>query len=165
MEVTWKETNIFMRVNSQTLGGKPFLLLLLTCSCSHHGRFSISSTVCHCCVWQQREDWQPLQNMTNMRQWEWDAYSPRAPSSHAPPHGFWPNPNPQLWDGVALGWTPHTGCCLSQNIQQASVTKKGTNIIHICTPAPVSWQLVVKDWAGLNVGEACWWQGWKTEVS
>lgn len=72
---------------------KPFLLLL-TWTCSHHGRFSISSPVCHCCLQQQREDWQPLQNMTNMRQPEWDAYSPRALTSHAPSHAFWPIPKP-----------------------------------------------------------------------
>lgn len=47
--------------------GKPFppppdLILL------HDRRFSISSLVCHHCLQQQREDWQPLQNMTNTRQ-------------------------------------------------------------------------------------------------
>lgn len=130
---------------------KPFLLLLLlTWSCSHHGRFSISSPVCHCCLQQQREDWQPLQNMTNMRQPEWDAYSPRALISHAPSHAFLTNPQAvSSGDGAAGYRTPHIGCRLSQNRQQVGVTEKGTNIIYMWTPAPVSW-----DWGGLNMGEA-----------
>lgn len=128
---------------------KPFLLLL-TWSCSHHGRFSISSPVCHCCLQQQREDWQPLQNMTNMRQPEWDAYSPRALISHAPSHAFLTNPQAvSSGDGAAGYRTPHIGCRLSQNRQQVGVTEKGTNIIYMWTPAPVSW-----DWGGLNMGEA-----------
>lgn len=74
---------------------------------------------------KQREDWQPLQNMTNTRQEEWDAYSPQALGSHAPSHGFLTNPQTSS-SGVGLPWAEpplHSGCRFSQNMHEAGVTK------------------------------------------
>lgn len=50
---------------------------------------------------------------------KWDAHSPQAASSHAPSRDSDQTPNPPL------GRTPHIGSSVSQNTEQAGVTKGG----------------------------------------